>query len=62
MKAILTLPLEVYNDLLGRCLLMSREYAVLRNGIVRRERDSRDGATVGILCEAEDAVLLFSPS
>jgi hypothetical protein len=46
---------EVYNDLVGRGLLMSREYSVLRNGIVRRERGSRDAATVGILCAAEDA-------
>jgi MEDS: MEthanogen/methylotroph, DcmR Sensory domain len=59
MKTILTLPVEVYNDLLGRCLLLSREYAILRNGIVWRERE-RLGASVGILCEARDAEALFS--
>ena len=61
MKIAVTLPVETYNGLLGRCLLASREYAVLRNGVVSNETDaSRSAARVRILCEAEDAQMLFA--
>ena len=59
MKTAVTLRVETYNDLLGRCLLTSREYAILRNGIVSHEpKNNRD--SVRLLCEAEDAELVYS--
>jgi DcmR-like sensory protein len=57
MKTAVTLRVETYNDLLGRCLLTSREYAILRNGIVSHG-NKRDA--VRLLCEAEDAELVYS--
>ena len=61
MKVAVTFPVGTYNVLLGRCLLTSREYAVLRNGVVSRDSDrSHDTGRVRILCGPEDARLLFA--
>ena len=58
MKTAVTLPVETYTGLLGRCLLTSREYAILRNGVV--SRGFKNNRAVRILCEAEDAELVYS--
>ena len=58
MKTAVTLPVETYSGLLGRCLLTSREYAILRNGVV--SRGFKNNRAVRILCEAEDAELVYS--
>ena len=61
MKIAVTFPVETYNGLLGRCLLASREYAVLRNGVVSHESDGcRDASRIRILCEADEAHMLFA--
>jgi DcmR-like sensory protein len=61
MKIVVTVPLQSYNALLGRCLLASREYAILRNGVVNHDTGKLGGkASVRILCEAEDAQRIFS--
>ena len=60
MKALVTIPIETYRALLGRCSMLSREYLILKNGIIQPESDSRsDGATVEILCELQRAKFLF---
>jgi hypothetical protein len=59
MKTAVSLPVETYNGLLGRCLLTSREYAILKNGVVSRDAENNRDA-VRILCEAGDAELVYS--
>ncbi|MGH7852589.1 MAG: MEDS domain-containing protein [Candidatus Binatia bacterium] len=61
MKMAVTVPVESYNALIGRCVLASREYAILRNGVVRHDpENSSDASSVIILCEVEDAQKIFS--
>jgi hypothetical protein len=59
MKAFVTLPLEIYKLLLGRCSMLSREYLILKNGIIQQPEGSADGAMVEILCEVQRAKFLF---
>jgi hypothetical protein len=60
MKILVSIPMEIYNGLLGRCSLLSREYLILKNGIIRRDRDKRSGhPTVEILCEVQRAKFLL---
>jgi hypothetical protein len=61
MTTAVTFPIPTYNALLGRCLRTSREYALLRNGIVSH-RGTADRHRVGIvqlLCEPEDAQRIY---
>ena len=51
------MPLGVYFGFLGRLTLESREYAVLKTGVI--ESDARAEFTVEILCDEHDAILLF---
>ena len=61
MKTVVTVPVQSYNALLGRCLLASREYAILRNGVLSHGTgDASEVASVRILCEPEDAQRIFS--
>ncbi|HEX5021769.1 MAG TPA: hypothetical protein VFX54_13965 [Candidatus Binatia bacterium] len=60
MKILVSIPIEIYNGLLGRCSLLSREYLILKNGIIRRDDDKRsEHLTVEILCEAQRAKFLL---
>jgi hypothetical protein len=51
------MPLRVYFGFLGRPTLESREYAVLKTGVI--ETDSLGDFTVEILCDEHDGVLLL---
>jgi hypothetical protein len=61
MAILLRLSLRCYSTLLGRCGLGSREYAVLRNGVIRHN-EARDPSSdsVEILCQREHADLLLN--
>ena len=53
------MPIGWYQSLLGRCLLSSRAYTVLKNSVIDHvPSESRDGNVVEILCGAEDAKLI----
>lgn len=60
MKVAVSFPVQTYDGLLGRCPVTCREYALLKNGVVRHECDVGEGGRVSILCEAKDAQLLFA--
>jgi hypothetical protein len=53
MKVILEIPIDTYMICLMRFRLRSREYQMLRNGII--SRDDRGDEIVEILCDAEKA-------
>ena len=54
------MPVEVYDGLLQKCSKLSREYLILKNGVVRRDREESSAApTVEILCEAQRAKFLL---
>ena len=60
MKALITIPLEIHKTLLSRCSMLSREYLILKNGIIQQEPEGNsNGAIVEILCEVQRAKFLF---
>jgi hypothetical protein len=52
------MPVEIYDGLLSKCAALSREYVILRNGVVRRDVGGATGTTVEILCEPPRARFL----
>lgn len=58
MAILVTMPVEIYDGLLDKCSVLSREYLILKNGVVRRDLNGNAGATVEILCEAPRAKFL----
>jgi hypothetical protein len=60
MKVLVKFPIQIYKGLLGRCSMLSREYLILKNGIVRNDqKESPDEPMVEILCEVERAKFLL---
>lgn len=60
MKILVSIPIEAYNGLLGRCSILSREYLILKNGIIRRDQGKRsEYPVVEILCEVQRAKFLL---
>ena len=57
---LIEMPLAVYHGFMGRCLLASREYAILKNSVINHVPEYlRDGNVVECLCTVEDAKLLL---
>ena len=60
MPTLISIPIEHYQALVGRCLLASREYAILRNSVINHVPTSfREGNVVEILCALDDATLIL---
>jgi hypothetical protein len=60
MALLVSMPVEIYDGLLQKCSKLSREYLILKNGIVRRDREENSAAPmVEILCEAQRAKFLL---
>jgi sulfur carrier protein ThiS len=60
MKVLMSIPTEVYDGLLAKCSMMSREYLILKNGVVIRDQDRiAKQDMVEILCEHERAKFLL---
>lgn len=60
MKVLVSIPDEVYHGLLARCSMLSREYLILKNGVIRRDQEiSAERPTVEILCEGQRAKFLL---
>lgn len=57
-KLLLALPLEVYDGLLSKCSKMSREYLILKNGVIERD-PAGEQLNVHILCEPHRAKFLL---
>src|SRR5688572_5826586 len=49
MAILVTLPVTVYDGLLNKCSALSREYVILKNGVVRRDLDGGSDAVVEVL-------------
>ena len=61
MNVLIEMPLGIYNGWIGRCLLDSREYGILKNSIIGHVPEYlRDGNIVNCLCSVEDANLLLT--
>ena len=58
MAILVTMPVDVYDGLLNKCSALSREYLILKNGVVRRDLDGGAGDVVEILCELPRAKFL----
>jgi hypothetical protein len=59
-KLLLALPLEVYDGLLSKCSMMSREYLILKNGVIERDyQTTGEQLNVHILCEPQRAKFLL---
>jgi hypothetical protein len=60
MNILISIPIGWYQSLLGRCLLSSREYAVLKNSVIDHVPSQiREGNIVEILCSVDDAKLIL---
>ena len=56
MAVLVKMPLDCYRNFLGRFPLPSRGYAILKNSVIERTRDS---SIVEMLCPIEDAKLIL---
>ena len=56
MAVLLKMPLDCYRNFLGRFPLPSRGYAILKNSVIERTRDS---SIVEMLCQTKDAKLIL---
>jgi hypothetical protein len=61
MNVFISIPIALYQALLGRCLLASREYAILKNSVINHvPTNVRDGNIVEIFCAIADAELILN--
>jgi hypothetical protein len=61
MNVFISIPIALYQALLGRCLLASREYAIIKNSVINHvPTNVRDGNIVEILCAIGDAELILN--
>jgi hypothetical protein len=60
LRVIIEMPLLVYDGLIDQCNRSSREYAILKNGlIIRRPKGDHFERIVEIRCDMDDADKLF---
>ena len=60
MKVLVKFPIQIHKGLLDRCSMLSREYLILKNGIVMHDQEENSGEPiVEILCEVERAKFLL---
>lgn len=54
---------ERYDGFVAKCGIESREYSILKNGVVVRDQKSGEQRVIGILCDkVEAARLLYAAS
>jgi hypothetical protein len=59
-KVLLTIPVEVYYQVLSLCELSSLEYVILKNAVVRGIDDADDETVVNIFCDSDRAKTLLA--
>jgi hypothetical protein len=60
MKVLLSMPFEVYEGLLAKCSMLSREYLILKNGVVKRDQgDAAEKDVVEVMCDGQRAKFLL---
>jgi hypothetical protein len=58
---LIEMPLAIYHGFMGRCLLDSRGYDILKNSVISHVPEYlRDGNVIECLCRVEDAKPLLS--
>jgi len=58
---LIEMPLATYRGFMGRCLLESREYEILKNSAIGHVPEFlRDGNVVEFFCAVDDAKLLLT--
>lgn len=61
MNILVTIPIDLYYGLLGRCRIASKEYRVLKNGVVTNvDHDDFGDQEARILCQTRDAENLIA--
>jgi hypothetical protein len=61
MAMLIEMPLATYRGFMGRCLLESREYVLLKNSVIGHVPEFvRDGNVVEFFCTVDDAKLLLT--
>ena len=58
MKIIIEMFAERYESFVARCDIASREYAILKNGVIIRDHTSDEQRVIGVLCDEADAARL----
>lgn len=59
MRTLIEMPVEHYDLLLAECDIASREYSILKNGLVLRTDNSGEKRVIEILCDKEEAEKLL---
>lgn len=55
MRTLIEMPTEHYDLFLAECDITSREYSILKNGLVLRTDNSGEKRVIEILCDKEEA-------
>jgi hypothetical protein len=56
MNLLVSIPIAPYQALLGRCLLASREYALLKNSVINHVPTSKFATSAALKKNAESAI------
>lgn len=59
MKTLIAMPAEHYDLFVAECDITSREYSILKNGLVLRTDNSGEKRAIEILCDKEEAERLL---
>ena len=59
MEIVIEMIPEHYDAFVAQCDIASREYAILKNGVVVRDQKSGEQRVIGILCDKVEAARLL---
>ena len=60
MKLLIEMPVEIYDGIIVKLERLSREYSILKNGMIVRHSEAGDDERVlEIVCEHEEAIMLL---
>ena len=63
LKIVIEISPEQYDGFVAKCDIASREYSILKNGLVVRDPKSAEQRMIGILCDSVEAArLLYAAS
>lgn len=59
MEIVIEMIPEHYDAFVAKCDIASREYSILKNGVVVRDQKSGEQRVIGILCDKVEAARLL---